>query len=513
MAQTFATPGVYIEERSAFPNSVAAIPTAIPAFVGFTHKADRAGNDLTKKPTRVTSMAEFESLFGTAPDYRFNIVDGAPEPGKHDFKVKGNPYKIEQTPESEKLLYNAIRFFYANGGGTCYIVSVGDHKTAKDDMKGKLLEGIAELVKSTEPTMLLVPEARLLGASYDVEQQMLQHCGGTMKSRFAIMDVHDGDTERTYDDNDVITKFREGVGSNFLDFGAAYYPWVQTSIVSESELSFLNIASTDKLLELLKADAGDEKNESLSEKEKGNIIKLKAEIDKVSAAKAPTNDAEAKSLKQLNQLLMASCPSLKIVISAACKKLNLMAPAAAMAGIYSMTDNNRGVWKAPANVSLSSVVAPSVLLSNSDQEDLNITLSGKSVNAIRSFTGEGIIVWGGRTLDGNSQDWRYINVRRTMIYIEQSVKAAAKAYVFEPNESKTWVAVKSMISNFLNDVWKQGGLAGASPEDAFSVEVGLGSTMTPVDILDGFMRISVKVAITRPAEFIVITFEQQMQQS
>ena len=116
-------------------------------------------------------------------------------------------------------------------------------------------------------------------------------------------------------------------------------------------------------------------------------------------------------------------------------------------------------------------------------------------------------------MDGNSQDWRYISVRRTMIMIEQSIKNAAEAYVFEPNTASTWTNMKALITNFLTNVWQAGGLAGATAEDAFSVSVGLGSTMTSVDILDGIMRITVKVAVTRPAEFIVITFQQQMQQS
>jgi phage tail sheath protein FI len=140
-------------------------------------------------------------------------------------------------------------------------------------------------------------------------------------------------------------------------------------------------------------------------------------------------------------------------------------------------------------------------------------LNGKAINAIRSFIGEGVIVWGARTLDGNSQDWRYINVRRTLIMLEQSVKAAAKAYVFEPNDAGTWTTVKSMIENFLYQQWKSGALVGTKPTDAYSVHVGLGDTMTGDDILNGIMRITVLVAVSRPAEFIEITFQQQMQKS
>jgi len=95
------------------------------------------------------------------------------------------------------------------------------------------------------------------------------------------------------------------------------------------------------------------------------------------------------------------------------------------------------------------------------------------------------LVWGARTLDGNSQDWRYINVRRTLIMIEQSLKLACSAYVFEANDSGTWITIKSMINNFLDNLWKQGALAGAVPEEVFDVQIGLGTTMTPNDILDG----------------------------
>lgn len=110
-------------------------------------------------------------------------------------------------------------------------------------------------------------------------------------------------------------------------------------------------------------------------------------------------------------------------------------------------------------------------------------------------------------------DWRYVNVRRTLLFLEESVKNAARAYVFEPNDANTWVKMKGLIENFLNSVWKRGGLAGATPEDAFEVRVGLGDTMTADDILEGIMRITVLVAVTHPAEFIEITFQQQMQKN
>jgi phage tail sheath protein FI len=141
---------------------------------------------------------------------------------------------------------------------------------------------------------------------------------------------------------------------------------------------------------------------------------------------------------------------------------------------------------------------------------LNVdAVTGKSVNAIRPFPGIGTLVWGARTLDGNSQDWRYINVRRTMIMIEQSLKLALKPYIFEPNEPAIWLTIKSVMENFLTNLWRQGALSGVRPEQAFSVMVGLGTTMTATDIQGGILRVTILVAIVRPAEFIEITFQQQ----
>nr|WP_255737423.1 phage tail sheath C-terminal domain-containing protein [Cognataquiflexum nitidum] len=206
---------------------------------------------------------------------------------------------------------------------------------------------------------------------------------------------------------------------------------------------------------------------------------------------------------------MATSPTYGSILEEIRRLMNLLPAAAALAGVYTMVDNNRGVWKSPANVSPNAVIKPAVEISHEEQENLNVHVSGKSINAIRTFPGVGTLVWGARTLDGNSLDWQYINVRRTIIMLEQSIKLALRAYIFEPNDVNTWTTVKSMIVNFLTEKWKQGALAGASPEDAFDVQIGLGATMTSLDILEGKMLVSVKLAIVSPAEFIVITFKQQ----
>jgi phage tail sheath protein FI len=189
-------------------------------------------------------------------------------------------------------------------------------------------------------------------------------------------------------------------------------------------------------------------------------------------------------------------------------------PSSAIAGIYARVDKDRGVWKAPANVSLNYVIKPTVKITNLIQDNLNIdTVTGKSINAIRTFTGKGTLVWGSRTLAGNDSEWRYIPVRRFFNMAEESIKKATEQFVFEPNDANTWIRVRAMIENFLILQWRAGALAGAKPEQAFYVRIGLGQTMSAVDILDGKMIIEIGMAVVRPAEFIILRFSHKMQES
>jgi uncharacterized protein len=189
-------------------------------------------------------------------------------------------------------------------------------------------------------------------------------------------------------------------------------------------------------------------------------------------------------------------------------------PSPAIAGVYASVDRDRGVWKAPANVSLNSVIGPATKISDADQDDLNIDpTAGKSINAIRSFTGKGTLVWGARTLAGNDNEWRYVPVRRLFIFIEESTRKATAFAVFEPNDATTWLKVKAMIESFLYGLWQQGALAGSKPDQAYFVSVGLGKTMTPQDILEGRMIVTIGVAAVRPAEFIILTFSHKMQEA
>jgi len=181
-------------------------------------------------------------------------------------------------------------------------------------------------------------------------------------------------------------------------------------------------------------------------------------------------------------------------------------PSGAVAGVYARTDNTRGVWKAPANEVVRGVTGLSVNYNDAEQGKLN----PKGINLIRALPGQGIRVWGARTLssDGN---WKYVNVRRLFIYIEESIKANTGWAVFEPNDANLWSRIQGTIRVFLTTLWRNGALVGGSAEEAFFVNVGKGSTMTEDDILNGRLICVIGVAPVRPAEFIIFRITQKMQ--
>ncbi|MCI5209127.1 MAG: phage tail protein [Candidatus Electrothrix sp. ATG2] len=218
--------------------------------------------------------------------------------------------------------------------------------------------------------------------------------------------------------------------------------------------------------------------------------------------------------KEFNNALLESFGKFKELTSKGAEALNLLPPSGAIAGVYATVDRERGVWKAPANISLNAVISPAVKISHQQQAQYNVHVdAGKSINIIRSFTGKGTLVWGARTLAGNDNEWKYINVRRFFNFAEESIKKATEQFVFEPNDANTWVRIQAMIENFLTTQWRQGALQGVKPEHAFYVAVGLGKTMTAQDIVEGKMIIEIGMAVVRPAEFIILRFSHKMAES
>lgn len=218
--------------------------------------------------------------------------------------------------------------------------------------------------------------------------------------------------------------------------------------------------------------------------------------------------------KGLNDALLTAFGTFKDLSTKAAEALNILPPSGAIAGVYASVDRDRGVWKAPANVSLNAVIRPALKVSHEQQAAYNVDVNmGKSINIIRTFSGKGTLIWGARTLAGNDNEWRYISVRRLFNFVEESIKKATEQFVFEPNDANTWVRLQVMIENFLITLWRQGALQGVKPEHAFYVSVGLGKTMTPLDILEGRLILEIGLAAVRPAEFIILKFSHKMVES
>ncbi len=539
MPSTYRTPGVYIEEISKFPPSIAEVATAIPAFIGYTEKAVKGGIDylqLLKKaadeadkakaakeeadkaqadadanpedqakqdaakaakeeadkaqaaanavkfspvPIRITALLEYEKFFGRTQNEQGITVTVTTE----DVNAK-----IAKLPSHN--MYYAMQAYFANGGGPCYIVPVGglDRNISQADLK----LGLDAIAKEDEVTLIVFPESLSLidlkklkdknsqnqayGEYKGLYDAALQQCK-ELKDRFVVMEslLDPAILDPTIKDFSVIeaaNAFRNsGIGINDLKYGAAYGPQLET---------IFNYLHDDKDVDvtLLGANAP-------------------VKLDTLNPKNKPAKNGEFYPL-----------------IKSAIDRLPVILPAAPIVvGVYAAVDNSRGVWKAPANVSLSSVIQPTIKITNPDQDNLNVDTSGKSINAIRAFTGKGTLIWGSRTLAGNDNEWRYVPVRRFFNMAEESIKKATEGFVFEPNDANTWVKVKAMIDNFLILQWRAGALAGAKPEQAFFVKVGLNETMTALDILEGRMIIEIGMAVVRPAEFIILKFSHKMQES
>lgn len=594
MATQYRTPGVYIQEPDSFPPSIVGVETAVPCFIGYTEFAvDTDKRSLLLTPKRIESMAEFVQCFGRGSSQQYFLAattdkdkDGQPDAPADD-KLNRNwgfvsldgrtSYTLVQKGRTAFNLYNSMRLFYANGGGACWVISVGgyvrDGQPATPDAQD-FLDGLAIGETFVGPTMVAIPDALQLATLADfntVTAQMLRSCAKT-GDRMALLDIWGADTMTPRDNwKPKVDDFRTGVRQvpqEMWRFGAAYFPPLATSVVPTSEIDISNFAIEgdgnaanrtllqQALYDVLaltypapppKAPTGDDASKSDGTETKpadtgaskpaatggaasgSTALSPTALSDKggavltnyvnaigtsVAVLPAPaTHGAVAPGIthKQLTAALTATVPGFQNLLTAIAATQGVLPTSGAMAGVWASNDATRGVWNAPANTGIATLVMPKLPVAGDQQDDLNVPVQGLAVNAIRTFQGRGSLIWGARTLDSQSNDWRYIQVRRTMIYVEQSVKQALDAMVFRPNTAQTWVTVTSMIESFLHGLWASGGLMGNAPTQAYNVVCGLGSTMTPDDVLNGVMRVQITLQMVRPAEFILLTFKQQMQ--
>jgi phage tail sheath protein FI len=442
----YKTPGVYVEEKKVLANSVAGVSTAVPAFIGYTQTAG-VNNSLYYQPTKVKNLTEYVSYYGIAPDTEITV------------KVEAETIVGVEFPDTVANMYYSMQMFFNNGGESCYIVALNPADATAE--KQRFTAALDALKLEDEPTLIILVDGVNLASAdyYSLCQQVLLQCQ-TMKDRFAIFDVIDSGTGTV--DADALA-FRNGIGDSYLSYGAAYYPYLQTTLTYQFSDTSVKVVEGDETVTL------------------GSLYTLK-------------NAFYNNIINKIKSYYLT------------------LPPSAVVAGLYASVDRDRGVWKAPANVSFASVSGPSRKLTQQENDGLNVeTDKGKSINAIRSFSGKGTLIWGARTLAGNDNEWRYVSVRRLFNYIEESIQKSTAYAVFEPNTAMTWLKLRSMVESFLESLWRQGALAGSTAEDAFFVQVGLGTTMTSDDILNGKLIIKVGVAAMRPAEFIILEFTHKTQ--
>lgn len=459
-------PGEYVRET--LPGrSVQGVPTAIPVFIGYTERQPGdTEDDISPKLTR--SVDDFEMAYGGAAHSKFEIrksdsVAGDPV----HFEIGGVSYHVERIGGRRGFyLYNAIRHYFANGGEQAYIVSVG---TYADEAVSKtaLADGlhVAGTIDSASPTLLLMPDALMLPADeyYDLANAMLSQAD-LLEDRIAIIDVFQGDEDAfavTVSSPDPITEHRDSLGPDGLRNGVSYYPFLRTDLVTADEIT------RDMI--------GDEV---------GAVV-----LDNIVGPIPSCGTIE-------------DTAGFQAIQGAIARQLNIMPPGPAMAGIYARIDSDRGVWKAPANVDIARVTGLTADVSDANQVGLNVDpLKGKSINLIRSFSDRRAVVWGARTLDSNTADNRYVSQRRTIIFVEQSIRTFLSGQTSLTNEAATWLNIERDVEAFMNELWRAGALAGATPKEAFSVDIGFGVTMTQLDVDEGRMRLRISLALTRPGEF------------
>jgi len=476
----YETPGVYVEEIPLPPPGVTPVATAVPVFIGYTQKAiGEEGEDLTGRTVRIGSLQAYEAWFGGPPVRPWGVR------AQRRVDTEGLPAQIEvdwaQAPPTppEHVLHHGLQLYFANGGGECHIHSLGPYGPAKPE---DFIAALAALREVAGPTLLVFPDAVVLAdADYGKVVQAALECCQARGHCFALIDVPGGVPGEVDTVAAVDRHFRHHVNPTPPELrrhGAAYFPYLTTTLPLPWHEAMVTLASVDEV----RVDAGGRTTRTPVPDAAGRLL-----------------DDPVLDLRQRDPVLHAAICRF---LDAACV---VMPPSPAVAGVYCQMDRQRGVWRAPANVALAQVRAAAVRVTDHDQNELNVdAVAGKSINLIRDFTGNGTRVWGARTLQGNDNEWRYVNVRRLVDFVQASLTPRLDAFCFEPNNADTWLRVQAIITSFLTTLWRQGALAGAKPEHAFFVAVGLGRTMTPADVDAGRMVVEMGLAAVRPAEFLVV---------
>ncbi|WP_234111026.1 phage tail sheath family protein [Chryseobacterium sp. R2A-55] len=433
-------PGVYIDEVK---NNL--IPTVrslenTAVLLGYTEKSQNIQNI----PTEIHSLLEFENFFGKAQAEKNLVI--------HDYSASGmDGLKVSFCgKKSNHNLYYSVKLFFENGGNSCKIVSVGLFKEIGEPLSANDFKiGLDALENENGNLLIAVPESQNLSETdfYLLQRKLLEFCEN--HRGFAILDLPKA---TVHDYQNILSDYRLKLDSNSLKYGASFFPNLETAF---------SYCYDDSEVEINK---------------NGFFHPLSSFTDSlVSRYKSAIDDFS----------------------------VNLPASSAVMGAIIK-NDVDRGIWKNPASVALNQVIRPEIPLTDNEQQLFIFDPSEKPINCIRNFTGRGNLIWGGRTLAGNDNEWRYLSVRRLANKIEKEIQNSLSQFCMEENKSSTWSKIKLMTSDYLYGLWKSGAFMGVKPEFGYFVSCGLNETMTATDIAAGRLILQIGIAPLKPAEFIIL---------
>jgi len=507
---TYLSPGVYMEEVSAGPKPIEAVGTSTAAFVGFAAKGP------VNQPTLVTSWPQYTRTFG-------EFVEGA-------------------------YLPLAVFSYFTNGGGNAYVVRVG---AEPDDEPASRNGGPKELTTYAQATLVgpedkpalnvrtVVPADEARGVAVEVSDP-----SEPGEDTFKLQVLQDGKVVETYDNvalkrgpNNVATAVKESKlivlteikGATSLQPTRGRYALSAPEPVEPTlpdvtadtyvgdvsdRTGFGGLEALEDVTMLVVPDAmsayerGAIDDEGLKAVQLAMIAHCELMSDRVAILDAPPG-LNAQRLKEWrmdfagydSKYATLYWPWIK-VMDPLSGKPKMLPPSGAMAGIWARTDSTRGVHKAPANEIIRDAISLEINITKGEHDTLNPI----GVNCIRAFPGQGIRVWGARTLSSDPE-WRYLNVRRLFNFVEKSILLGTNWVVFEPNDQLLWDRVRRTVDMFLRRVWQTGALFGNTPSDAYFVMCN--EQNNPPENRDaGILTVEIGIAPVKPAEFVVFKLSQ-----
>jgi hypothetical protein len=510
---SYLSPGVYMEEVSAGPKPIEAVGTSTAAFVGFTQKGP------ANKPTLITSWPQYTRTFG-------EFVEGA-------------------------YLPLAVFNYFLNGGGNCYVVRIGangaDEAPAAEAGPKALAQFAEAAITGAEGKVALALRSSApAGEARNIEVEISDASEGGDET-FKLTVFKDGTQAESYDNialkrgpNNVATALKASKLITLTEVRAAAVqpargrttlaapegavvapapepvevtPDVYVGDVSD-RTGFGGLEAIEDVTMLVVPDAvgalesGAIDIEGLKAIQLAMIAHCELMGDRVAILDAPPG-LNAQQVKEWrmdyagydSKYATLYWPWVK-VMDPGTGNTKFMPPSGAVAGIWARTDSTRGVHKAPAN----EIVRGGLSLELNITKGEHDTLNPVGVNCIREFPGQGMRVWGARTLSSDPE-WRYLNVRRLFNFIEKSILLGTNWVVFEPNDAELWGRVRRTIDSFLRRVWQTGALFGATPDQAYFVLCD--ATNNPAENRDaGILTVEIGIAPVKPAEFVVFRLSQ-----